>query len=39
MEPSMVVSIYAWEKTGPVSELVEQMSAILAGRFSIPGQS
>jgi DNA-binding transcriptional LysR family regulator len=39
MEPSMVVSIYAWEKTGPVSELVEDMSAILAGRFNILGQS
>lgn len=39
MEPSMVVSIYAWETTGPVSELVEDMSAILSGRFDIPGQS
>ncbi|KUM25783.1 LuxR family transcriptional regulator [Mesorhizobium loti] len=31
-EPSMVVSLYAWEKTGPVSELVEQMAAILGTR-------
>jgi DNA-binding transcriptional LysR family regulator len=30
MEPSMVVSLYAWEKTGPVSELVERMGAVLA---------
>lgn len=39
MEPSMVVSIYAWETTGPVTELVEHMTTILAGRFNIPGQS
>lgn len=30
MEPPMVVSLYAWEKTGPVSELVERMGAVLA---------
>ncbi|MEZ0167827.1 LysR family transcriptional regulator [Microvirga sp. TS319] len=28
-EPSMVVSIYAWEKTGPTSELVQHMIATL----------
>jgi DNA-binding transcriptional LysR family regulator len=37
-EPSMVISIYAWEKTGPVAELAGQMSAILAGRFNMPEQ-
>jgi DNA-binding transcriptional LysR family regulator len=31
-EPAMAVSIYAWERAGPVSELVEQMEAILAAR-------
>jgi DNA-binding transcriptional LysR family regulator len=30
MEPAMVVSLYAWEKTGPASELVERMAAVLA---------
>lgn len=30
MEPSMVVSLYAWEKTGPVSELVDRMGMVLA---------
>jgi ParB family chromosome partitioning protein len=30
MEPAMVVSLYAWEKTGPASELVERMAAALA---------
>lgn len=35
-EPSMVVSIYAWEKAGPVSELVEHMRAVLADRFTMP---
>jgi DNA-binding transcriptional LysR family regulator len=38
MEPSMVVSIYAWEKTGPVSELVQQMGSVLAQRLDLPGQ-
>ncbi len=32
----MVVSIYAWEKTGPVAELIGQMSAALAVRFETP---
>ncbi|WP_425908348.1 LysR substrate-binding domain-containing protein [Nitrobacter sp. TKz-YC02] len=31
-EPAMAVSIYAWERAGPASELVEQMEAILAAR-------
>jgi DNA-binding transcriptional LysR family regulator len=38
MEPPIVVSIYAWEKTGPVLELVKHMNAILAGRFNLSGQ-
>ncbi|QEL24256.1 LysR family transcriptional regulator [Bosea sp. F3-2] len=33
-EPAMVTSIYSWEKSGPVAELVESMSAVLAARFS-----
>lgn len=33
-EPAMVTSIYSWEKSGPVAELAESMSAILAERFS-----
>jgi DNA-binding transcriptional LysR family regulator len=36
-EPPMVVSIYAWEKTGPVSELVGHMGAILADRSNAHG--
>jgi DNA-binding transcriptional LysR family regulator len=35
-ETSMVVSIYAWEKTGPVSELVGQMGTVLAARLEAP---
>jgi len=31
-EPSMMVSLYAWEKTGPVAELAERMTAVLATR-------
>ncbi|MGI6853818.1 LysR family transcriptional regulator [Mesorhizobium sp. 1B3] len=38
METSMVASIYAWETTGPVSQLVEEMGAVLAARFKISGQ-
>jgi DNA-binding transcriptional LysR family regulator len=30
MEPSMVVSLYTWEKTGPVLELVDRMGMVLA---------
>jgi DNA-binding transcriptional LysR family regulator len=33
-ERSMVVSIYAWEKTGPVAELADRMTAVLAARQS-----
>lgn len=33
-EPEMVTSLYAWEKSGPVAELVDSMSAVLAERFS-----
>lgn len=32
-EPAVVVSIYAWEKTGLVAELVERMTAVLATRL------
>ena len=31
-EPSMAVSIYSWENTGPVSELVGRMRSALAAR-------
>jgi DNA-binding transcriptional LysR family regulator len=34
MEASMVVSIYSWEKAGPISDLVERMGAILAARHA-----
>ena len=39
MEPSMAVSIYAWENTGPVSDLVERMSGVLAARLDTPEPS
>jgi len=32
-EPAMVVSLYAWERTGQRGELVEHMAAALAERF------
>lgn len=32
----MVVSLYAWEKTGPVADLAERMTAVLAARFQAP---
>lgn len=32
METAMSVSLYAWEKAGPVSELVGSMQAVLAAR-------
>ena len=35
LEPSMVVSIYSWEKAGPVAELVQSMTGILAARFTV----
>ena len=38
-EPAMVVSIYSWEKGGLIAELVAAMSAVLAQRYAIPGQS
>ena len=38
-EPAMVVSIYSWEKGGLIAELVSAMSAVLAQRYGIPGQS
>lgn len=34
-EPPMVVSIYAWENTGPVSELMERMEAVLDARRAL----
>jgi DNA-binding transcriptional LysR family regulator len=39
MEPSMVVSLYAWDNAGPVSELVERMEAVLATRLDTPKTS
>jgi hypothetical protein len=36
-EASMVVSIYALEKAGPVSELVVEMGTVLAARLGIHG--
>lgn len=39
MEPSMAVSIYAWENTGPVSDLVERMSGVLTARLDTPEPS
>ena len=38
-EPSMVISLYAWENAGPVTELVERMSAVLAARLDKPEPS
>lgn len=32
-EPSMVISVYAWEKAGPIPELTDRISAVLAARF------
>ncbi len=37
-EPAMVISIYSWEQSGPIAELVENMSAVLAERFSTGAQ-
>lgn len=31
--PPMVVSLYAWEKTGPAADLANQMTAVLEKRF------
>jgi DNA-binding transcriptional LysR family regulator len=39
MEPAMVISLYAWENAGPVTELVERMSAVLAARLDKPEPS
>lgn len=33
MEPSMAVSLYAWEKAGPVAELADRMIGVLAARL------
>jgi DNA-binding transcriptional LysR family regulator len=38
MEPAMLVSIYAWEKTGKVAELVDLMAGVLAKRYKTPDQ-
>ncbi|WP_296744124.1 LysR family transcriptional regulator [Mesorhizobium sp.] len=38
VEPSMVVSIYAWETGGLVAELVERMTAVLAARLHESGR-
>jgi len=32
-EPSMAVYLYAWEKTGPVAQLADRMTLVLAARF------
>lgn len=34
IEPSMAISIYAWENAGPVSDLVKRMSGVLAARLN-----
>jgi DNA-binding transcriptional LysR family regulator len=39
MEAPMVIAVYAWEKTGPVSELAGQMIAVLAARQQASEQS
>lgn len=39
VEASMVVSIYSLGKAGPVSELVVEMSTVLAARFGMHGPS
>jgi DNA-binding transcriptional LysR family regulator len=31
-EPSIVASVYAWERTGPINALVAQMATVLAAR-------
>ncbi|MBN8965675.1 MAG: LysR family transcriptional regulator, partial [Rhizobiales bacterium] len=36
IEPPMVVSIYAWESTGAISDLVERMGTVLAARCAPP---
>ena len=39
IEAPIVIAVYAWEKTGPVSELAEQMIAVLAARQQASEQS
>ncbi len=39
METAMVVSIYSWEKTGRIAELVDLMSAVLTERYRLSGRS
>jgi hypothetical protein len=29
----MAISLYAWENTGPLAELVDRMAAVLAARY------
>lgn len=36
-EPPMVISIYAWEGAGAISDLVGQMGTVLAARCALPG--
>ncbi len=38
-ESAIVVSVYAWENTGHIVELVEQIGAVLSERSGCPGKS
>jgi DNA-binding transcriptional LysR family regulator len=38
-EPAIVVSLYSWEKNGPIAALVQSMRAVLAERFNTGGQA
>lgn len=38
-EPAIVVSLYSWEKSGPIAALVQSMRAVLAERFNTGGQA
>lgn len=39
MEPTIVVSIYSWEKTGLSAELVQNMSVVLAEKLDVLGRT
>ncbi|RDI50519.1 DNA-binding transcriptional LysR family regulator [Microvirga subterranea] len=38
-EAAIMVSIYAWENTGPIAELTEQIGTVLSERSGHPGRS
>ncbi|HWV96442.1 MAG TPA: LysR family transcriptional regulator [Xanthobacteraceae bacterium] len=38
-EPAMAISLYAWEISGPIAELVQRMRAVLAARHTGPKTS